>query len=363
MKKILILLMSVAAVVGCKTNRDDNPHIDTAAAKAPVVSPTQQNVITLNKYAPGSQVTFTWEAANYNYDAAVKYAVEIDNGDGTFLKPIELGTVNENRLTVTSSVLNDIVVNALKMEPDSMQMVKIRVASFISEKIERIYSPIAEYYVRTYQSKVIYPSLGVPGSYQGWAPDNQLTRVWSIGFNTDYEGWLNMVTSDELKFKFTIGNAWGDGGKDNFGGSVSSVDPVTGEVAGDIDPAGGSDVAGVPQGYYKMNVDWNTYKFTLTPINKWGIVGNATPADWNEKNSVAMTYDNAQSIWVIEEVTLTDGEFKFVANDAWGINFGKSKAGDGMLAPGGDNIPATAGKYRIEMNLTTAIPTYQVIPQ
>lgn len=60
----------------------------------------------------------------------------------------------------------------------------------------------------------------------------------------------------------------------------------------------------------------------------------------------------------VSYVTLVDGEIKFRLNNDWGTNYGGS---GGSLVQDGDNIPVTAGDYKITVdlaNLTYAIENY-----
>lgn len=57
----------------------------------------------------------------------------------------------------------------------------------------------------------------------------------------------------------------------------------------------------------------------------------------------------------VSYVTLVDGEIKFRLNNDWGTNYGGS---GGTLAQDGDNIPVTAGDYKITVDLASS--TYSI---
>ncbi len=63
--------------------------------------------------------------------------------------------------------------------------------------------------------------------------------------------------------------------------------------------------------------------------------------------------------------TLWDGKIKFRANGAWGVPNGEFGGGDeeGKLFPKGADIPVTAGKYQIIVDLSTTDYTYKLIAQ
>ena len=85
-----------------------------------------------------------------------------------------------------------------------------------------------------------------------------------------------------------------------------------------------------------------TWKATPTA---WGIIGDATPNGWDADQD--MTWNEEKHCWSAT-VTLTDGTFKFRANDGWDINFGGNPDN---LSAGGGNIPVTAGTYDIDLYL------------
>lgn len=345
-------------MVGCKTSHDMNPHVDLANAKpATLIAPPEGTVIELKKSDPTEVFTFKWDKADYGYSAAPFYSVQIDIDGGKFEKPVEVAVVNADKLEITAQSFNDAVVNKLKLDADQTHKIVMRIVSYISEKVDspdsqKSYSAVVGYTVKTYLDEIIYPSLGMPGNYQGWAPDNQLTRVWSIGFNDNYEGWLMMSDAAGVEFKFTPGTNW-----DNAKGGPAVIVNAKGEVIGTL--AGGDNIKGVPNGYYKVNVDWKADKFLMSPVQDFGVVGDATPAGWGA--NTPLTYDNTLCVWSAT-VVMTDGEFKFRAGDDpdWKYNFGVDK---GKFIAGGGNIAITAGTYKITLDLNQALPTYTAVKQ
>jgi hypothetical protein len=88
----------------------------------------------------------------------------------------------------------------------------------------------------------------------------------------------------------------------------------------------------------------------------WGVVGSATPGQWNGPD--LPFYKTGVANELVAYVTLTDGEIKFRKNNDWAENLGGK---NGVLSAGGDNIVVKAGSYRITMNpvaLTYKIDKY-----
>lgn len=102
-----------------------------------------------------------------------------------------------------------------------------------------------------------------------------------------------------------------------------------------------------------------TLTATPTPVcipnstgRTWSIIGPAG-ADWNTDK--ALTYDCYTQTFKAT-MPLNAGEFKFRANNDWGVNLGGSGslATGATLKPGGDNLSiATAGTYTITLSVNT----------
>lgn len=90
------------------------------------------------------------------------------------------------------------------------------------------------------------------------------------------------------------------------------------------------------------------YTSLLDLSSEWGVVGSATPNAWDGPDLpfYQTSIDNVFDAYV----TLVDGEIKFRTNNSWDTNYGDT-GNDGSLEAGGDNIPVTAGSYKITINL------------
>ena len=85
----------------------------------------------------------------------------------------------------------------------------------------------------------------------------------------------------------------------------------------------------------------------------WGVVGSATPNGWDGPD-IPFWQTGDDNVFVAY-ANLVDGEIKFRENNDWTNNYGGS---GGNLVAGGDNIPVTAGKYKITINLNNL--TYSI---
>jgi hypothetical protein len=183
--------------------------------------------------------------------------------------------------------------------------------------------------------------LYVPGGYQGWDPAKTTTVLRSEKNDGKFEGYL-YFDKDNTEFKFcetpTWDKNWGDTGAD-----------------GKLE-AGGDNVKAPKAGYYKINVDISALTYTMVKTD-WGLIGSGTAGGWDSDQN--LTFDAATNLWsaVLE---LKAGEIKFRANDGWDLNYGDDGA-NASLEGGGANIAiASAGKYKVTLNLNQLPYTYSL---
>jgi len=112
----------------------------------------------------------------------------------------------------------------------------------------------------------------------------------------------------------------------------------------------------VPEaGMYFIKVDLNDNTYIMEKTS-WGIIGDAINGSWDDDVDMSWSEeDQALSI----NVAVSDGEFKFRANDAWDLNYGDT-GGDVVLDLGGDNISVAAGDYKILLYLNRPDYTYEI---
>ncbi|CDN32135.1 SusE-like protein [Mucinivorans hirudinis] len=353
MKKIKIftlMALVVSTLFSCKDNGKEIVEInpDKVAAAQFVDLPTAPVILDENNPDGMAPILFTWSKAQYGYAAAVTYTVQAAAANSEVYSEILQSSLNYN--VMTNKALNNKLLG-MKIKANEVSNIKLRVISSIGKSYRDTISQVRQIAIRPYKTVIVYPSLGLPGNYQGWSPGNEATRIYSTANNGKYEGWIDFTSSDAIEFKFIDGFEWG---KPDKGGPA-----VTPESNGTINGtlAGGDNIKGVPSGYYRVECNWTGNTFKMTPISTWGLIGSATPGGWD--NSTALRYDKATNVWTVD-VTLTAGEFKFRANNGWDINLGKSEE-DGELSLGGGNLPATAGNYTIKLMLGGAIPMYEMI--
>lgn len=343
MKKYLLLSLFAALVFTACKDEDLSPVLKVGSKPA-FTSPAGGTALVLKEADQNNVLAvFSWTAADFGYDAAVSYSLELDKAGNNFAAPVAFATSNGLTVdNVTVGQMNNLLLTK-GIPGEEATQVEIRIAATISTEVPTVYSDPITLTVTPYTVVINYPQLEVPGSYQSWSPDNAATvgKIFSAQSNSRYEGYV-YFNADNTEFKYTQGGSWsinwGDDGADGI-----------------LEP-GGANLLAPTAGVYKLNVDLGPLSHSFVRTD-WGLIGSATPDGWNSDQN--MTYDDANKKWTIT-LNLVAGEIKFRANDGWDINFGDDNA-DKKMEYGGANIAIPSdGNYTIELLLGSAIYTYKV---
>jgi len=185
----------------------------------------------------------------------------------------------------------------------------------------------------------IKSDIGVLGSAapKGW--DSDVNMAQSKLDSNEYSLTLRLKAGDA---KFRQNDAWAV----NWGDKAFPTG--TGKLGGDNIPV-------TPAGRYKITFNKSTaaYKFEeIVEFRTIGIIGNATPGGWDTDTDLTRDGGNPD-LWKAN-LTLTVGEAKFRANDAWALSWGDTLFPVGIGIAGGKNIKIpTAGEYQISFNTKT----------
>ncbi len=188
-----------------------------------------------------------------------------------------------------------------------------------------------------------YSTVGIIGSAtaSGWDASTAMIQ------GADVHSWWIITKLIAGEVKFRANDAWDV----NWGAKGTSG----------IATVNGDNIAIAEEGYYRLELNSATGIFSITKIEvveyqTVGIIGSATPNDWNA--STPLTQDpNDKHSWS-GTVTLTNGEAKFRANDAWTANWGGTSFPSGYGVKDGANIPVTAGTYVITFHDITGKYTF-----
>ena len=147
------------------------------------------------------------------------------------------------------------------------------------------------------------PVLYMAGDANGWSHIDYLSGEDGV----NYTGFMYL---NQNGFKFCSQQNW-DG--TNYGGAFF------GQESDNI-------IMDETEGYYKVDVDLSTKKYTLTPITTIGIIGSAAPSGWDSDEDLTYVPYNKETkeggYWEAKNIKLKAGECKFRANDAWDMQWG-----------------------------------------
>lgn len=269
--------------------------------------------------------TISWDKANYGSGAVVTYTVTMTNQATG--KSCVLGETGENELVLTNSEMN-VLFAQTGAYPGQSNNYNISLASQAFDVYNDDASNQISFTATAYDPNVDNISWDFAYVAVGY-PDWDFSKAYVIGDpdrDGQYQGWVKIDNACSYALV---------DGKD-----VSKV------LADDLS------VSEDATGFFEITMDAAGTVSQSIPCNFWGIIGDATSGGWSA--DTAMEYDEDTRLWTVI-ASLTANEFKFRANQDWGINYG----GDGMtengLAAYGDNIKVPAeSAYLITMNLTNA---------
>lgn len=182
----------------------------------------------------------------------------------------------------------------------------------------------------------------VGGAYNDWGA----TADFMLEYDPYSDVFRGLVTLIDGEMKFRMNNDWGTNyGDDGTGGTL------------ELD---GTNIV-VTAGTYFATVNMNDLTYSLEEVEHvWGIVGGAYN-DWGATADAQFKRDWSKpfnDVWILENVTLIDGEYKFRANNDWATNYGDDGA-DGVLELNGSNLVAAAGTYSFVLDFSDRdAPTY-----
>src|SRR6185369_4601789 len=198
---------ALAAVVLFSCKKDETRAIVTVGAPATLAA--SSTTLVLDSSAANRNntvVTFTWTPANFGYQAGIKYTLQIAKAGANFANPKEYTFDGGLQQSFSHADFNQVAL-LLGLAPAANGTLEARVRSTVSAKVDTIYSNKLTITVKPYLVIINYPSLWVPGAYQGWDPGSA-PKISSQFANGQYEGYVNLTGTD-FNFKLTSDPDWG----------------------------------------------------------------------------------------------------------------------------------------------------------
>ena len=361
--KITKYILSFAAAAGllaaCQT-----PEIVQIASPENIVPASLHELevdeIAISATNQQETVTFAWEAADYGAPTQINYSLEVALDETSPKVSLASGAATE--VTLTYEDLNRTLFNDLQVPEGQPTELKFFVGSVLYAgssiaAYPKVYSEPISLTVTVTAAEKVYPKLTVAGSYayNNWSPGKGQYVYDFEGNDAKYSGMIYFGEDvSSLQFKF-VGEAWGN---NEF--SVPEGTAQAAEAAELPLQAGGGDniSAYATYKYYNLTLDKAAPKVIKNfAFNSLGIIGSATPTGWDSDTD--MLFDPVKQRFYVD-ITLTDGEFKFRADDGWDANWGADAFGVTVSNSDG-NLEAKAGNYRVYVNMNNpAAMTYEL---
>ena len=274
--RLLFFFISLFGIISCE--KDEN-RIYYEEGTAPVLTASKTGTIPLAFATQDEEaVKLTWTNPNYKFTTGVSshnvsYLIEIDTTGANFTNPnrqsIAVGQDLER--TFTQSQLNDYLLNQLVLVPGISHNIEMRVTSRLGTNTLPLLSNVLSYSVTPYSipPKVTPPASGhlylvgsaTPGGdATGWnnpvpVPSQEFTQASP----TLYEITIPLIGDKSYLF-LPVNGSWAA----KYGGlGANNTNNVNGD---DFKPEGGDLKSPPVSGTYKIQVDFQRGKFTLTKL-------------------------------------------------------------------------------------------------
>jgi hypothetical protein len=373
-KKAFLFTFIAIGLSSC--SEDTKDPVAKEAGDFTLSAPVDGSYVLTAADAGNEAVVVSWTSADFGYDAATNYKLQLVKASDSFsddqtLNPsISLGNFSsvagatfEKALTVRE--LNSLVLAANAGGIGTATSYKLRVYGLVNNQLTtsevqlNAKSQEGTVTITAYDAFDEFSRIYVPGNYGAastfadWAPDNA-AKLYSKANDGKYEGfvWMNNATP---AFKFTEDTTWNNDKGDTAENPNTFTDLVhTGGK--DIKPADGA-------GTYFFTVDWNANKYTVGK-RQVAIIGAATPNGWGSPTYLNFETNSASPYYRMYTVdlTLAQDEFLIRTKDDWSEKMGTiSGSNTAETVPatnpykikfGGGNmkVPA-AGNYKIVLDI------------
>lgn len=348
MKKLFYTIIAFAGILAASCSTDEDKLVFDPSSS---VAPTLGTLAGTTLSSDGADLTFEFTQPKYNVDAGVLYALYASDSQDFGKQEKLAATIGGTKVTVKQSALNSVILN-LGGEPGAEFTVYLRLDSWLANnKNTAVESSLARSgvisatfvpYNQLILDKDIYDHVWVMGDYCGWSHDNS---QFLYNYNKDGKTFTGVIDFGEKAangIKFTGAASW-DASTGNWG-SEAQAEEAEAKSLKLVNGDGAQNITCYSKRFYAFSLDKNSLMLTKDwGANVIGIVGGFN--DWGNSGlpDTEMNY-NADYVRFWADVDFTsDTEIKFRADGKWDYNWGKDC--------GGDNLPVSAGKYRIYLDL------------
>lgn len=342
--KYILYFLAISAVFSACEQEEETPKVATYDTPV-ILTPSDGASYVLTEATQDNYIeALEWTGADYGFQAAVTYTLEMDASGGDFSAPVEVATSTSTKLRLTVKQLNDAAIGFV--DPETQGEVSLRLKATVHDEVKTLFSDPVAVLVTPYLSIKTVQPLYIVGNVLG-------DKEWDV---SNYE-YVMFHAGDPSVFEYTYTGSFAAGGFKLIG-LLGGWDEQYGLSGGALvaNDGGSSDLKIDANGYYTVTINTDELTYAIEPYDAAGASTYMTIGligEFNEWGAdlalTATAYD--PHIWIADNVELPDGEVKFRANGAWDVNWGNPDAfpfGQGLS--GGDNIKATAGTYFVKFN-------------
>ncbi len=275
--RLLISLSSFLLIILWSCKKEEN-KIYYEGGNPPSLSASRTGTIPLS-FSTKDQVAvkLSWTNPDYKFTTGissqtVNYRVEIDTTGSNFTSPKKkvISVSSDLSLSITDADFNDYLLNQLRLDSLTTHNVEIRVTSFIGTAVP-LYSNVLKFTgVKPYAipPKVAPPASGklyitgsaTPGNWMSGGDPELMTQKFTKVSPTYF-----VLSSIALNGggSYLLVPVYGDWNNKYGGLGANNTNNVNGD---DFKPGGGDLLAPAVSGNYKIEVDFQVGKFTVTKL-------------------------------------------------------------------------------------------------
>ena len=349
--KILKYFTLLAATVGimsaCTSDLEMVQTLPDDQVVAPVLHDFAASDLVITAETLDSKFVVEWDAAQFGEGIVPSYSVLISKASEeaeAVWKPIVVG-ITDTKVELTYEQINLTAVE-LGLPVEVATLANVRVGATIGSSFKTYYSESKELTITPINAEVkpsdMYDKVWVIGDYCGWNHGNSQYLLNYAGSGTVFSGVVDFGEKAANGWKLTGEGKWDDSCNYGADGENPVDDPEPAELKL-INGGGSGNITNYSMRFYGFEFDENAESLVLKKLwgaNQIGIIG--LNGDWD--NDIVMEYNAVWSRFYADIDAAADTEMKFRADAGWDLNWGTN------CEQGGDNIPVTAGKYRVYFN-------------
>lgn len=342
------MTLCAGMLVFCSCEEDGTKVVVAPGEASELTASTTTLVLSMDD-AGEDAIAFTWTPADFGYQAATKYILELDRKGEDFASPKIVTFDSTYAITYTVSAFNEIAL-AQGLEQGEASELQVRLKSQVSTRVEALYSPVITLTVTPYIAEPPYPTLYMVGDAAefDWdaAKAAPMFRDENDAFLYTFTGEMDMGQLKFLGYLNLWAPLWGTNAQNEvvFRATESDPDPWAFYVNAD--------------GYYTVNLNLLSMEYSITPYDASGATEYDVidiTGDFNGWGAVAMTNTAGNPhVWSVQYTFDTDTGLKFRTDDwsaQWGPATNRDKLYNKAVAAGNDDkVAVTAGTYTIIYN-------------